>query len=420
MIPAELFGLWHPPRSYQVLPPWAKVLTSMFLHGGWFHLLGNMLYLWIFGNNVEDVLGRGRYLFFYLSLRHRGRAAQAFANPASHIPMVGASGAIAGFSAPIFCSTRRECALLCLDRDLLSHRQRAGLDDARPVVRDAAGERLERPPPAGRGGVLGACRRLCRPAWFWSIVLRPSGVACCSRRAARPLPPPLRAAFAGRRTSSRGSVPQAGRRFLRHATLGDEVERLGCNSVAIRSSSKGLGHRLSHFLQEGQPLHDAFAVLCEIVLAVARSAVDRNARPIRFEWNELDRDDVRESGKSANVGCRRTAGCRDRPRSSRHVSGRISPLSNSRIIAPTAGEDRAGDRFGRRAIPRRAGEKAGLRQRRAQLGDADRFARSEAIFSVAAHIDRAARARMPPIPAPSRAVPSTIRRATRTFFPRGR
>ena len=67
MIPAELFGLWHPPRNYQVLPPWATVLTSMFLHGGWFHLLGNMLYLWIFGNNVEDVLGRGRYLLLYLT-----------------------------------------------------------------------------------------------------------------------------------------------------------------------------------------------------------------------------------------------------------------------------------------------------------------------------------------------------------------
>src|SRR3954452_4743320 len=96
MIPAELFGLWRPPRPYQVLPPWAKILTSMFLHGGWFHLLGNMLYLWIFGNNVEDVLGRGRYLLFYLCCGTAAALSQALASPASHIPMIGASGAIAG------------------------------------------------------------------------------------------------------------------------------------------------------------------------------------------------------------------------------------------------------------------------------------------------------------------------------------
>jgi membrane associated rhomboid family serine protease len=96
MIPAELFGLWHPPRSYQVLSPWAKIFTSMFLHGGWAHLLGNMLYLWIFGNNIEDLLGRGRYLLLYLSCGVVAALAQAFSSPSSHIPMVGASGAIAG------------------------------------------------------------------------------------------------------------------------------------------------------------------------------------------------------------------------------------------------------------------------------------------------------------------------------------
>jgi len=63
MIPAELFGLWRPPRAYQVVPAWTTLLTSMFLHGGWFHLIGNMLFLWIFGNNIEDVLGRGRRHF---------------------------------------------------------------------------------------------------------------------------------------------------------------------------------------------------------------------------------------------------------------------------------------------------------------------------------------------------------------------
>jgi membrane associated rhomboid family serine protease len=68
----------------------------MFLHGGWFHLVGNMLYLWIFGNNVENVLGRGRYLLLYFACGIAAALTQAFANPASHIPMVGASGAIAG------------------------------------------------------------------------------------------------------------------------------------------------------------------------------------------------------------------------------------------------------------------------------------------------------------------------------------
>jgi membrane associated rhomboid family serine protease len=96
MVPAELFGLWHPPRSYQLLSPWAKIFTSMFLHGGWFHLIGNMLYLWIFGNNIEDLLGRGRYLSLYLSCGVVAALAQALSSPASHIPMVGASGAIAG------------------------------------------------------------------------------------------------------------------------------------------------------------------------------------------------------------------------------------------------------------------------------------------------------------------------------------
>jgi len=96
MIPAELFGLWHPPRAYQVVPPWTTVLTSMFLHGGWFHLIGNMLFLWIFGNNIEDVLGRGRYLCFYLCCGVVAALAQAFSIPSSHVPMVGASGAIAG------------------------------------------------------------------------------------------------------------------------------------------------------------------------------------------------------------------------------------------------------------------------------------------------------------------------------------
>ncbi len=71
-------------------------LTSMFLHGGWGHILGNGLFLWIFGNNVEDSMGRGRYVVFYFLCGLGAATAQVLINPASAVPMVGASGAIAG------------------------------------------------------------------------------------------------------------------------------------------------------------------------------------------------------------------------------------------------------------------------------------------------------------------------------------
>jgi membrane associated rhomboid family serine protease len=76
--------------------PWLTVLTSMFVHGGLFHVAGNMLYLWIFGDNVEDVMGRGRFLVFYLLCGGVAAAAQSLGNPASAVPMVGASGAVSG------------------------------------------------------------------------------------------------------------------------------------------------------------------------------------------------------------------------------------------------------------------------------------------------------------------------------------
>ena len=78
------------------LPGWATVLTSMFTHGGWLHLIGNMWFFWIFGNNVEDSMGRFRFLIFYLLCGTAAALAQSLANPSSPIPMVGASGAISG------------------------------------------------------------------------------------------------------------------------------------------------------------------------------------------------------------------------------------------------------------------------------------------------------------------------------------
>lgn len=71
------------------------VVTSIFLHGGWLHLIGNMLYLWIFGNNIEDRFGRVPYLLFYLAGGVAAALAQVAIDPTSAIPMVGASGAIA-------------------------------------------------------------------------------------------------------------------------------------------------------------------------------------------------------------------------------------------------------------------------------------------------------------------------------------
>jgi membrane associated rhomboid family serine protease len=96
MIPAVLFGAAEPPHGLAAVPPWATIFTSMFLHAGWLHLGGNMLFLWIFGNNIEDVLGPVRYLLLYLLSGVAAAMGQALADPSSTVPMLGASGAIAG------------------------------------------------------------------------------------------------------------------------------------------------------------------------------------------------------------------------------------------------------------------------------------------------------------------------------------
>jgi len=75
---------------------WLSVLSSMFLHGGWMHLIGNMWFLWIFGDNVEDSMGHVRFLVFYLLCGVAAAALQILAAPESRVPMVGASGAIGG------------------------------------------------------------------------------------------------------------------------------------------------------------------------------------------------------------------------------------------------------------------------------------------------------------------------------------
>jgi membrane associated rhomboid family serine protease len=78
------------------VPPSFTIITYMFLHGGWLHVLLNMLFLWVLGDNIEDAIGRGRYLAFYLLCGMAGGAAHVLAAPQSNVPLVGASGAIAG------------------------------------------------------------------------------------------------------------------------------------------------------------------------------------------------------------------------------------------------------------------------------------------------------------------------------------
>lgn len=93
------YALNHFMLEYGLRPAsfhFANLITSMFLHGGWLHILGNMLFLWVFGDNVEDVMGHGKYLLFYLACGIAAGLAQVAIDPGSRIPMVGASGAIAG------------------------------------------------------------------------------------------------------------------------------------------------------------------------------------------------------------------------------------------------------------------------------------------------------------------------------------
>jgi membrane associated rhomboid family serine protease len=94
VIPALLTG--QATADFSSFPPALTVLTSMFVHGGFWHLAGNMLYLWIFGNNVEEAMGHVKFLAFYLLCGAAAVAAQVLPNTASEIPMVGASGAISG------------------------------------------------------------------------------------------------------------------------------------------------------------------------------------------------------------------------------------------------------------------------------------------------------------------------------------
>jgi membrane associated rhomboid family serine protease len=106
LIPGELTGLLRPGTRFRlteellcVIDPGretSNILTSMFLHGSWMHLIGNMWFLWLFGNNIEDSMTRPRFLVFYLLCGLAAALLQVFVEPDSAAPMVGASGAISG------------------------------------------------------------------------------------------------------------------------------------------------------------------------------------------------------------------------------------------------------------------------------------------------------------------------------------
>ena len=96
VIPASLIhGVPIPDEIYRV-PPTVTLITSMFMHGGFMHLIGNMLYMWIFADNIEDEIGKVKFIIFYLLSGIAAALTQVFLNTESMVPMVGASGAIGG------------------------------------------------------------------------------------------------------------------------------------------------------------------------------------------------------------------------------------------------------------------------------------------------------------------------------------
>ena len=96
IIPQSLLGGGKLPAELALLPPEATLITYMFLHGDWWHLAGNMLFLWVFGDNVEDAMGSLRFIVFYLLVGVAAGLAHAYANLGSPVPLIGASGAIGG------------------------------------------------------------------------------------------------------------------------------------------------------------------------------------------------------------------------------------------------------------------------------------------------------------------------------------
>ncbi len=96
VIPSVLFGYQSLPSDLQLVHPWLSMVSSMFLHGSWLHIGSNMLYLWIFADNIEDSMGHFKFIVFYVTCGVAAAFAQSIISPESNIPMIGASGGIAG------------------------------------------------------------------------------------------------------------------------------------------------------------------------------------------------------------------------------------------------------------------------------------------------------------------------------------
>ena len=117
VIPRVLTGGIRLAPELVLVPAWLTLVTSAFLHGGFFHLAGNMLYLWIFGDNIEDAMGHVRFIAFYAICAAVAALVQVAADPASEIPLIGASGAISGvLGAYLVLHPRRKVWVLIIFR----------------------------------------------------------------------------------------------------------------------------------------------------------------------------------------------------------------------------------------------------------------------------------------------------------------
>ena len=117
----------------------------MFLHGGWLHVIGNMWFLWIFGDNIEDILGHGKYLLFYLMCGVAAAMTQVFFNADSRVPMVGASGAIAGVMGAYMVKFPQSRIVTLFFFFFICVHRRSGLAHAHLLVRRAVFQRRGQP-----------------------------------------------------------------------------------------------------------------------------------------------------------------------------------------------------------------------------------------------------------------------------------
>ena len=164
VVPAELmsrgtiYGSFREPSDGLAVPEALTLLSYMFLHADVLHLASNMMFLWVFGDNVEDAMGHLRYLAFYLLCGIVAGLAQAMMQPTSQLPLVGASGAVAGTLAAYLISAPSRLGVgACIPRPSFAHHSRLdpgrmGLD---PIVHGTH-------QPRGSGGVVGAHRRAAR------------------------------------------------------------------------------------------------------------------------------------------------------------------------------------------------------------------------------------------------------------------